>query len=307
MSWIKPELGLVCITASDRVRFRTMTRKRLLQLSAADQEQALLRLYQDNLGRLNQALSFCLELGIRLYRMSSGLFPFSDEPIGRAILLQLQPRLQQVGQRANQLGIRLVLHPEQFVVLSSDRPEVIDNSLKILTAHGLMMDLLEQPRSPWALLNIHGGKRDRPERLIQTIRNLPDAIRLRLTLENDEYAYSATEILQVCQAAGIPMVFDAHHHVIHEQLDSYDHPSVLEMVIAARSTWTEPDWQLAHISNGCASFLDQRHSDLITQMPQSYAQVPWIEIEAKLKEQAIAKLQTEWLPGLKPEASQVLC
>jgi UV DNA damage repair endonuclease len=32
----RPQLGLVCITASDEVRFRTMTRKRLLQLDAAE-------------------------------------------------------------------------------------------------------------------------------------------------------------------------------------------------------------------------------------------------------------------------------
>lgn len=30
-------------------------------------------------------------------------------------------------------------------------------------------------------------------------------------------------------------------------------------------------------------------------MPSSYQQAPWIEVEAKLKEEAIAKLQTDWL------------
>lgn len=290
-----PKLGLVCITASKAVRFRAMTRKRLLQLSIPEQEEALRNLYADNLNRLHDALSFCASAGIQLYRLSSAVFPFSDEPIGQAILLEQLDRLQLVGQRASELGIRLVLHPDQFVVLNSDRPEVIENSIKILTAHARNFDLMGLPQSPWSLMNIHGGKGDRADRLIGVIQNLPDSIRLRLTLENDEYTYSAREILRICQATDISMVFDAHHHVIHEKLETYEHPSVAEMLLEAGSTWKFPEWQLVHISNGDQFFTDPRHSDLITIMPSCYCNAPWIEVEAKQKELAIAKLKQEWL------------
>lgn len=145
-----------------------------------------------------------------------------------------------------------------------------------------------------------GGKSDRSERLVEVIGNLPEAIRSRLALENDEYSYSAEEILAVCRQAKIPMVFDAHHHVIHEKLDSYEHPSVAEMVEAAATTWVPPKWQLVHISNGSEAFNDRHHSDLITVMPSSYRYAPWIEIEAKLKEDAINKLRQEWIPTLEP-------
>ena len=290
-----PELGLVCITSSNQVRYRAMTRKRLLQLELPEQERSLRELYADNLRRFNLALDFCVEQGIRLYRLTSALFPFADEPIGEAILLEFQDLLRETGDRAQALGIRVVIHPDQFVVLSSDKPDVIENSIKILQAQARTFDLLGFPRSPWAMMEIHGGKGDRAERLVQVIRNLPDGIRCRLALENDEYAYSAEEILAVCRAAEVPMVFDAHHHVIHEKLDSYEHPSVAEMVLAARSTWPDPSWQLVHISNGCDAFADPHHSDFITVMPSAYRNVPWIEIEAKLKEQAIAKLREEWL------------
>jgi UV DNA damage endonuclease len=67
------------------------------------------------------------------------------------------------------------------------------------------------------------------------------------------------------------------------------------MLAAARSTWSIPDWQLVHISNGNQSFADRRHSDIIATMPSAYRNVPWIEVEAKQKEVAIAKLRTEWL------------
>jgi UV DNA damage endonuclease len=119
-------------------------------------------------------------------------------------------------------------------------------------------------------------------------------------LENDEYAYSAEEILAVCRQARVPMVFDAHHHIVHEKLDSYDDASVAEILAAAATTWPVREWQLVHISNGREAFNDREHSDLITVMPSSYRDAPWIEIEAKHKEEAIAKLRQEWLPTLQP-------
>lgn len=294
-----PHLGLVCITFSKQVRFRTMTRTRYLQLTEDQRESALKELYLDNLQRLNGALTFCQENELRLYRISSGLFPLSDmeDQIGANILEEMSAELGKIGQRAASLGIRMVLHPDQFVVLSSDSPQVVETSIKILERHACTFDLLGLPRSPWSLMNIHGGKSQRPDQLVRVIGELPEAIKSRLALENDEYAYSASEILEVCQRAGVPMVFDAHHHICHENLDSYDHPSIAEMFYAARETWANPEWQLVHISNGEQAFNDRKHSELIVAMPSVYQEAPWIEIEAKHKEDAIAHLRSWWLMG----------
>lgn len=295
----RPQLGLVCITISKEVRFRTMTRTRYLKLSESERETALKELYTDNLNRLDGALSFCHQHQIRLYRLSSALFPLSDmeDNIGAQILEGMSANLGQIGQRAQELGIRLVLHPDQFVVLSSDSPQVVQNSIKILEGQARTFDLLGLPRSPWALMNIHGGKSQRTDQLVQVVSQLPEAIRNRLTFENDENAYSSSEILEVCQRTGVPMVFDAHHHICHEGLTSYEHPSVAEIFYAARETWANPEWQLVHISNGEEAFNDRKHSEFITMMPSVYREAPWIEIEAKAKEEAIARLQAEWLIG----------
>ena len=286
-----PRLGLVCITHSDAVRYKTVTRKRLLQFDATEQKRMLRELYAANLSRLNAALDFCVERGLSLYRMTSGLFPFADDDAGSDVLEEFREEVAAVGRRAMSLGIRLVLHPDQFVVLSSDSPQTVANSVKILETHARVLDMLGLPRSPWALIEIHGGKGGRSDRLVENISLLPDAVRTRIAFENDEYIYSAQEILDVCRRAGVPMVFDAHHHVVHEGLDSYDHPSVAEMVEAARETWPKPEWQLAHISNGRDAFCDRHHSDLIERMPAAYSRVPWIEVEAKHKELAIERLK----------------
>jgi len=291
----QPQFGLVCITTSDAVRYRALTRKRLLQFDEARQKHMLRELYADNLARLDKALDFCIAQSIRLYRMTSALFPFADDPAGEDVLEEFRDAIRHTGRRATQLGIRLVLHPDQFVVLSSDSPQVVANSIKILETHAHIMDLLEQPRSPWALMEIHGGKGGRSERLVEVVSGLPENVRTRIAFENDEYTYSAAEILEVCRAAAVPMVFDAHHHICREHLDSYDHPSVAEMLAAARTTWPVPEWQLVHISNGREAFADRHHSDVITTMPSAFRRAPWIEVEAKHKEIAIGKLQAEWL------------
>jgi len=288
---MSPELGLVCITVSKDIRYRTVTRKRLLEHSDAGQRKLLEDIYRDNIQTLDGALQYCQREGIRLYRMPSSIFPFLDEDVGREVMQGLAPALARTGTRATSQGLRLVMHPDQFVVLSSDSPDVVANSVKILQMHADIMELLQQPRSPWALLEVHGGKANRSDALVARIAELPDPIRLRLCLENDEYAYGAEEIHAVCVRSGVPMIFDAHHHIVHEKLASYDDPSVAEMLARARATWAVPEHQVVHISNGREGFNDRQHSDLISTMPAAYADAPWIEIEAKLKEEAIAGLR----------------
>ncbi|MGL6344798.1 MAG: UV DNA damage repair endonuclease UvsE [Waterburya sp.] len=290
-----PKLGLVCVTASEEVRFRTVTRRTLSKLSIPEQQTKLRQVYTANLINLAKAIAFCHQEQIQLYRMSSALFPFADEAIGNAILTEFESQLEKIGNEAKRLKIRIVVHPNQYVVLNSDRSEVVSNSIKILTTHAHILDLLKLPCSSWTSINIHGGKGDRAGRLINNIQQLPQNVYSRLTLENDEYTYSSQAIADICQVAKVPMVFDAHHHLVYEHLDSYDHPSVSKMLEIARTTWEQPQWQLVHISNGREHLHDNKHSDLITNMPTSFHNAPWIEIEAKLKEQAISKLRKEWL------------
>jgi UV DNA damage endonuclease len=293
---VKTNLGLVCITHSGEVRYKTTTRKNLLSMSEAAQAAKLRSIYAQNIAILRRAVEFCLSNNINLYRMTSALFPFSDEAAGAEILEDFTDELAEIGTGALATGLRLVLHPDQFVVLSSDSETVVANSVKILKMHARTMDLLKQPRSEWAAMTIHGGKSNRADRMVENLRKLPAEIGQRIVLENDEHAYSSSEILDICRAARVPMVFDAHHHICHEKLDNYNDESVEEIFRAARATWTNPENQMVHISNGRSGFGDRAHSDLIFTMPDVFRFAPWIEVEAKHKELAIIKLQTEWLP-----------
>jgi UV DNA damage endonuclease len=309
----EPVLGMVCLSSDESCKFRALTRSHYLKTPTRTRSLKLRTLYWDNLQRLHWTLGYCARRHIKLYRITSGLFPMSDEPAGRKVLESMPAMLSSVGRRANRLGIRLLLHPDQFVVLNSESPQVAATSRKILKKHALWFDLMGLERSPWNLMNLHGGKGGRGEELIRAVGRLPAGVRNRLTFENDEHAYSSAEILHICRETGCPMVFDCHHHVIHEKLDSYDHPSVAYYTDAARETWPDPAWQVCHVSNGDAAFRDRCHSERISMIPKAFRDVPWIEVEARGKEQAILALRHHWpesggisygLPARKPTAAE---
>jgi UV DNA damage endonuclease len=281
------------MTVGPEVRFRTVTLSRYRALSPAEREAKLLDLYTDNIARLRGAAEFCAARGIRLYRMSSSLFPMLDlegDDTGAAVLAALATPLRGAGEAFTTRGIRVLIHPEQFIVLNSDRPEVRARSIHALSAHARVMDGLGLQRSPWNLLLLHGGKGGRAAELTAVIPDLPDGVRLRLGLENDEHAYGPADLLPVCQAVGVPLVYDAHHHVVHDKLPDQDDPAVRGWVLQARATWTPPEWQVVHLSNGIEGPHDRRHSHLITHLPSAYSDVPWIEVEAKGKEEAVGAL-----------------
>ena len=287
------------MTYSAECRFRTITRSRYLSLPPNQRADALRELYWSNIQRLHAALAFCGRRGIRLYRATSALFPMSDGPLGTRLLTEEFPSLlAAVGRHADRLGIRVVLHPDQFVVLNSESRKTVATSRKILDKHALSFDLMGLEQSPWNLMNIHGGKGGRGDELVEEIGTLPPNVKSRLTIENDEYSYGAAAVLDLCKRAGVPMVFDCHHHVIAEKLESYADPSVEHFTRAAAETWPDPAWQLVHVSNGTKAFLDRGHSHLITAMPPAFRDVPWIEVEAKGKELAIDALVAAW-----PEAA----
>ncbi|MDX1952955.1 MAG: UV DNA damage repair endonuclease UvsE [Verrucomicrobiota bacterium] len=288
------KLGLVCITHGEEIRYRTITRSRFLGLGPIQAEEALRSIYKDNLQKFLQAIDYCRANRIHLYRLLCGLFPMVDYPAGAKVYAELSEHFPIIGKIARKQGLRIIMHPDQYVVLNSERPAVVKQSIGIMQEHARLFDSFGLPQTPWAAFILHGGKSGRAEQLCETIAGLPPNIRKRLVLENDEHAYSAAEILEICKQSEIPMVFDPHHHVIKEKLSSYRDASVAYFLEAAAETWPKREWQIAHISNGATHFLDQKHSDLITDFPEALFSVPYVEIEAKHKEHALSALRLRY-------------
>src|SRR3954453_8313666 len=138
----RPHLGLVCLSYSDECRFRAITRTRYLALRPRGRERQLRAIYWDNFMRLHWTIGFCARRAIRLYRCTSGLFPMSDEPIGDRLLEEMSANLAWVGRRLQRPGMRMVMHPDQFVVLNSENPNVVRNSVTILAKQAKWFDLM---------------------------------------------------------------------------------------------------------------------------------------------------------------------
>jgi UV DNA damage endonuclease len=235
--------------------------------------------------------------GVRLFRVSSAMFPLSDR-VPRRLWDNdaLRGELALCGEVARKCGIRLTTHPGQFCVLSSDSDSVVEKAIVELEHHAWMFDSMGMPRSPYAAINVHGGKADRQTRLIDAIRSLPEASRSRLTLENCETCYSLVDLLPVSMETGVPIVWDSHHHVFNDGgLDG------AEAADAADETWPKGVKPLQHISNTepgmeGGSFTERRkHSDMIHYIPAVQLErlrrdAVDLEVEAKMKNLAVLEM-----------------
>ena len=235
--------------------------------------------------------------GIKLFRMSSDMFPWASEyrladlPDFKAITANLKA----TGEYAKKHGIRLTFHPGPFNVLCSPNPDVVRRTIQDLEIHGEIMDLMGLDRTPYNCINIHcnstaGGKEIAMERFCQNFQQLSDAVKTRLTVENDDKAsmYSVKDLLYIHKNIGIPIVFDYHHHAF--CTGDWSEETALRQAIR---TWPAGIATLVHYSESKAlhendiKIKAQAHSDYINQLPNTYGFDLDIEVEAKAKDLAI--------------------
>lgn len=295
---VVPRLGLACQFLDEPIRFRTTTATSLLRLPRGDQLAKLSTLCLHNAQSLQQAILFCTEHGIGCFRITSGLLPVithpqagyavNDLPAGDQVIAALC----EAAALAKSRGLRLVFHPDQYVVLNSPRPEVVTQSIAELEYHAELCD--------WTgadVINIHGGgaygdKKSALRLFEENVTRLSDRVRRRLTVENDDKIYTPADLLGLCERTGLPLVYDVHHHRCLP-----DGMSVEAATDRALATWNrEP---LVHLSSPIAGWEGPKphcHRDYIDvrDFPDYWRnQAITIEVEAKAKERAVAKLQSD--------------
>lgn len=299
--WIRREVT----PRSEKIKIINELEERTLQLGRWQRglysDTMMSELYEHNARGLLRVLETAARAGIKLFRVSSALFPLSDKvPRHLYDSDKVKKILEQAGRFATSRGIRLTTHPGQFCVLSSDSDAVIEKSIIELEHHAWMFDVMGLPRSPHAAINIHGGKADRASRLIDVINGLSPSVRSRLTLENDENCYSVAELLPVSLATGVPIVWDSHHHTFND-----DNLSMDEAADACDETWPSGILPLQHISNTEPALRDgniherRKHSDLIHHIPDAQlkrlrSDRVDLEVEAKLKNIAVLEMPAKF-------------
>lgn len=233
----------------------------------------------------------------KVFRMPSGFFPLYDlvdhSLWNNDVIIK---NLKSIGKIIVDNNVRVTFHPGQFCSLSSDSETVVKNSIAELMHHAWIMDQMSLDVIPYYAINIHGGKRDRHNALVRSILELPDNVRFRLTLENDESCYSVGDLLMVYKETQTPIVFDSHHHSFNN-----DGLSFQEAYAACIETWgnIKPKQHISSTTPGLenSSYQNRRkHGNYITSIPKcQYDGCVRNEIdlmvEAKLKNFAIEHLR----------------
>lgn len=295
-------LGLCCVFKEAPIKFKHTTARYLGQFDREEQLERLSAICRHNGESLLKAVTFCRDNGIGDFRVNSQILPLKTHPDCGFDMEEL-PDFRQIIQQFEACGefcrsnnIRTSFHPDQFILLSALNPEIVENSIK---------DLIYQAQvAQWIgadVINIHGGgaygdKKSGLKRLADQITRLPDSVRSRLTLENDDRTYTPKDLLPLCRDMGIPMVYDVHHHRC-----AGDKLSIEAATEAALKTWNrEPLFHLSSPIDGWQSPQAARtirsHHDYIdpADFPECWEHLDiTIEMEAKAKELAIFQFKKD--------------
>ena len=152
-------------------------------------------------------------------------------------------------------------------------------------------------RTPYNKINIHiggvyGDKKSAMERFCKNFERLPESVKSRLTVENDDKAsmYSVKDLYDgVYKVIGIPIVFDYHHHRFNT--GDLSEQQALEL---AMSTWGDivpvvHYSESRNIEQKDDKIRPQAHSDYIIDYINTYENRVDITVEAKAKELAVLK------------------
>jgi len=302
-------LGLACIFREQPIRFRRATAARVGRSSRPEQLATLAALCLGNAEALLQALAYCRDHGIGDFRINSQILPLATHPeLGYRLADlpgygEIEEAFRRCASMASEHGLRTTFHPDQFVLLSSPSEEVTRHSLEELRYQADVAEIVGSD-----VVNLHGGGAygDRAaalSRLRRRIEALPDRIRRRLTLENDDRLYTPEELLCVCADTGVPLVYDVHHHRCLP-----DGLSVEETTARTLATWDrEPLFHLSSPRGGWGAPDPRPHDEYIdpADVPESWLSLGrersiTIEIEAKAKELAVLRLMAAMQGRAKP-------
>ena len=249
---------------------------------------------------LDKIMDWNILNGYNFFRITSGLAPWKSEYEWEDLkdIFRIKTHLRSAGIKAKTHNLRITSHPGPFNVLTSPHPHVVDNCVKDLTMHGDVFDMLGLTRTPYNKINIHiggayGDKESAMERFCKSFERLPDSVKSRLTVENDDRAsmYSVKDLYEgVYKRIGIPIVFDYHHHKF--CTGDLSEQQALEMAI---STWPEGITPATHYSESRRdeqkdeTIRVQAHSDYVYDKIETYGNEIDVMVEAKHKELAVQK------------------
>lgn len=185
---------------------------------ASYSEERIIETVQQNLDCLDRILRWNIDHDIRFFRISSTTVPFASHPV---MTVNWQARFADqfahIGALIQKHDMRINVHPGQYILINSPKPEVVERSVSELTYHAKLLNLLNLDHTHKIQIHTGGIYGDKPkaiQRFAEQYTHLPDDVRRRLVIENDERQYSLADNLHIHELTGIPLLFDVFHHTI---------------------------------------------------------------------------------------------
>lgn len=293
------KLGLCCVNTILREQkifcSRTCNRKNFTVKKA--QEKAL-----QNINDMIKMIEWNHTNHISCFRISSDIFPhFTDNETEPYTIDFARDLLKKAGDLANLYGQRIVMHPGQFNQVGAENPIVFDKTIADLTHHANILDVMGIDHN--GVLIVHGGgvyksKQKTMSRWIDQFRKLPNNVQHRLVIENCEKNYCTEDCLEIANTCGIPCVFDFHHY----QCWKNPQKTIHELIPDVIKTWqTNNKRILMHTSDQDPNRRLGAHHNYVEKLPNELFELILqyhvdidLEIEAKMKEQAIFKLYNKY-------------
>jgi len=253
---------------------------------------------------------------IRLYRMSSDMFPhitnpeFIPEGDNFAYPLeQFSEYFTRIGELADKYSHRLTFHPGQYNQIGTPHDHVFKKTKRDLLAHATVLDLCHLP--PDSVMVVHGGglymnKLKTLTRWVEQFKTLPECVQNRIVVENCERGYNYMDMLHLSKEIKRPFVFDTHHHACYSKIQEKegfgplkDPSTFMEQVI---ETWKACNIRPKfHISEQNPDKKLGAHSDYVENIPSYLFDIASksesgidIMVEAKKKELAVKRLQVKY-------------
>lgn len=203
-------------------------------------EKLVIEKSKENILCLVNILRFNVENDLKFFRLSSGIIPFASHPINNLDWQNIfKNEFIKLGQYIKEKEFRISMHPDQFVVLNSKNPTILKNSINELKYHCELLDLLKLNNSAKVQIHIggvYGNKNEAIKTFIQNYKDLPEFIKKRLAIENDDYRFSLKDCYGVYEKIGVPIIFDSFHH---ECLNNNER--IIDALRLVKNTWNQKD------------------------------------------------------------------
>lgn len=291
-------LGTVCMLLDDNMKnlytIGTITQKSLQTKTPAQQKTHLISKIKQNLTALRNQVKHISDLPVqyRCFRISSNLLPMYDHPeyskfYSDSDVKQLvQTNLLFIGCLIKDNDIMVGMHPDQYCIINSLKPDVCKKAVSILEYHsdiGQMMGLESEQFN----INVHLYSKNTDMSALQDLR---EYTRKCLSFENGDKSgdMDSYQTLDICERHGIRALFDIHHHrVVTGELLQPEN----DLVQCYINTWDDRA-PLFHISQGKTHDRDNKHSDFVTDnelvtVISEYLKYGCVEVEAKCKNHAV--------------------